>query len=206
MFYLSVPFVVKASKTSRIIPPLAISLFWLILKWSLYIFIGKDTFIYKFVGCTAFDILFLGFLVGIMASNESQVISKIADNKFVSIFTWVLFITLHYWGAYIPAPARTEVFAVISVLLILGQLSDKVLISLENKPLKWIGNISYEIYVIQIPVIISLSYLFEVLGIKPCGIIVYTICIIITILAALILKNVRLITYIPKRIIKKRDK
>ena len=181
LFHLIFPLVCKKD---CIVRSLVVIVVWLALKFSIYFLIGKDCFLYRFVSCTALDCLFLGVIIGHLFFKESHVIHTICDNKGCQLITWVLFIAFGFYKQFIPAPIRIQFFAILSVLMILSQLSKHVLINLDNSVLSFLGKISYETYLFHVPVIIGLSSLYLRMSIPNNSILIYIACITTSLIVA----------------------
>lgn len=160
LFYILFPIVEKYSGDKLLKVSLIISICWFLLKCGLYIFVGKETFVYKFVGVSALDCLFGGVALGVLVKKGNNVINKIVNSNIIAVIALLLFLASGFYGNHIPSPVRVEYIAIITSLLILSQLNAKPIINLENRVCNWVGGISYEIYVMQILVIILLSTLY----------------------------------------------
>lgn len=182
-FYLLFPLFARLKDRTPLVSFLII-IFWFALKLIARFFLGKDSFVYRFVGVTSFDILFLGVLSGIALKNGSRIttaIKKSIISKPLSITAWLLFLLSGLYGSLIPAFVRSEYIAVLALLIILTQQCPKPLPRLDCTLFKWLGNISYEIYVVQILVIILLSEGYTALHLNLSGILIYLICTLIVI-------------------------
>ena len=160
LFYILFPIVEKYSGDKLLKVSLIISVCWFLLKCGLYIFVGKCTFVYKLVGVSALDCLFGGVVLGIFVKEQNVIITKIVNSNIIAVISWILFLASGFYGNYIPSTVRVEYMAIITCLLILSQINAKPIINLENRVCNWVGGISYEIYVMQILVIILLSTLY----------------------------------------------
>ena len=180
LFYLIFPLFsrIKKERTTLLLS-IGIIIFWFALKIVVRSLLGKGSFFYKFVGVTSFDILFLGVLGGISLKRGSQVttmISASVNRTLISILFWFLFLLSGIYGRFIPAFARPEFIAVLSLSLILTQQNPNPFPSLDGFVFKWLGSISYEIYVIQILVIILLSDVYSALHWNIPDAFIYMIC------------------------------
>lgn len=184
LFYYIFPFVEKFSRDKLFKVSLIIAVSCFLLKCGLYIFVGKGTFVYKFVGVSALDCLFGGVALGVLVKKHNSFITKIVNSKVISMIAWILFLTSGLYGGYIPSTIRVEYMAIITGLLILSQLNANPMIDLENKVCNWIGGISYEIYVMQILVIILLSTLYLNFNLQMHAVLIYLLVVAIVILVA----------------------
>ena len=184
LFYFVFPIVEKLSGNKIFRISLVIAICWFLLKCGLYIFVGKGTFVYKFVGVSALDCLFGGVALGVLVKKGNNVINKIVNSNIIAVIAWLLFLASGVYGNYIPSPVRVEYMAIITGLLILSQLNAKPIINLENRVCNWVGGISYEIYVMQILVIILLSTLYLNFNLHLQAVCIYLSVVITVILVA----------------------
>ena len=183
-FYLIFPWLAKLKEHSLLKVSVAICIGWALMKWGLYLFVGKETSIYRFFSCSSFDSLFLGVVVGIFLKDDDARVKRIANNRWMAILSWLLFISFGFYGRFIPAPIRVEFFALLSAFLILGQQADKPILRLENGLCNWLGNISYEFYVLQILIIILVAKWLAPLPSTFPTFSIYVVCVVaVTIIA-----------------------
>lgn len=162
-FFLVYPWIAKAAKKNLGNWSFAICALWFLLKVSLYMF-AKDGVTYRLVANSQFDNLFLGVWIGTLVRDGNRVVGWLQNSKSVFAITWILFLLSGLHTSHIPSVVRNEFLAVIMVLLILGQISQRSIFCLENKVFNFLGEISYGIYVWHILVIILLSELHAMLG------------------------------------------
>ena len=185
IFYLVFPIVERLSKGGALFRyALILTCFFFALKLILYLFVGKDTFAYKIVGVSGFDCLFGGVCLGILVKEQYSLIKRIVNSKFIALIAWLLFLSSGLYGNYIPSPVRVEYMAIITGLMILSQLNSNPVIDLENRVCNWIGGISYEIYVMQILVIILLSTLYLKFNLHLHAVFIYLLVVAVVILVA----------------------
>lgn len=181
LFHLLFPLICRKSIIAR---SLTFIFVWLSFKYGLYLLVGSDCFMYRFVSCTAMDCLFWGVIVGQLYQSKSHLVQFFCDNSVIQLFTWGLFLTFYFYRLYIPAPIRIQFFALLSSLMILSQLGKTAIINLDKRFLSFLGSISYEIYLFHIPIIIALSIVFVRLSILDNPILIYIVCIVLTITVA----------------------
>ncbi len=184
LFYLIFPLFTRIKEHRQKTAALAISICWFALKSGIYLIAGKDTFIYRLISVTSFDCLFLGVYAGLLVKDGNKTIKAVSRNILIAIAAWLLFLASGFYGHYIPAPIRNEYAALLSILLILNVSSSKPLINLENGVCNWLGDISYEIYVVQILTIMLLSIWYRHLGYDFPIIVVYLLSVIAVIAAS----------------------
>jgi len=115
---------------------------------------------------------------------------KVVTNRYTQIVTWLITIILFggILNVFIPAPIIPEITAIISLILIIGQVdtSSKKVINLENFIFDFLGKISYGIYVIHPIVILFFSYIYANLSLPIVikSIIVYSSVIFTTLVLA----------------------
>ena len=182
LFYFLYPFYSRINEKYKCKVAFLFALFWALLKWLLYLLVGKDTFVYRFVGITSFDCLFLGIWLGTLWRMNNPSVMRIARNRSICTAAWGLFLCSGIYGNYVPAPARTEFIAILAGLLMLNQVSDKPVLPLENKLLKWMSSISFEIYVVHILIIIILSLIYSKAGWHWPSFVIYAVCTLVVIM------------------------
>lgn len=163
LFYLIFPIIVNLGKGRMLKLSAIICIFWALSKWAIYLFVGKDTFLYRYWGITGFDCAFAGVFFGVLFREKSVQVYSFLDSTFykgIAILAWVLFLSSGLYGSFLPAPVRVEYIVLLSICLIFDQLSNKPVLNLENKTCNWLGKVSYEIYVTQILIIVLLSSLY----------------------------------------------
>lgn len=194
LFYALVPVLAKVERGKRKHASLVLAISWFLLKALSYFVFGKESFIYRFCGTACFDILFFSVFAGLfLREKDVNVLPDILLGESIikplSILSCILFLGSGFYGNLIPAPVRTEYVSLLAVLMIVGQQSSHPIISLENKVFRWFGDISYEIYVVQILVIILLSRLYLVAGVELPDVIIYFVCVFVVIGFAWLMKK-----------------
>ena len=191
LFYALVPLLVKTERGKGKHVSLVLAISWFLLKALSYLVFGKESFIYRFCGTVCFDILFFSVFAGLFFRERNVPDSLWGESiiKPLSILSFFLFLGSGFYGHLIPAPIRTEYVSLLAVLIIAGQQSSHPIISLENKVFRWFGDISYEIYVVQILVIILLSCLYLVAGVELPDVIIYFVCFLVVIGCARLMKK-----------------
>lgn len=186
-FYLVFPWLARNEEKLLLKVSLVVCCGWALAKWMVYFLVGKDTSIYRFFSCSSFDSLFLGVIIGILLRKDDARVKRVANNRWLAVLAWVLFIVFGFYSRLIPAPVRVEYFAVLSALLILGQQAEKPVIKLENGFCDWLGNISYEFYVFQILIIMLMAKWLAPWASSLTEPLIYVICVVsVTIVAFLV--------------------
>ncbi len=97
--------------------------------------------------------------IGALAVNQKWQILKFIYSKPVQIAVWGIYLWSFYKPVKIPY-IQHEVYAFLFLLLIINAATNPHnIISLEIKPLKYLGKISYGLYVYHCPIIVLLSLL-----------------------------------------------
>ena len=185
LFYLVVPLFAKVKEEKQCLFASIIAVSWFIIK--LLLRINGGGYFYRLVGCTCFDVLFIGVWGGLIMRKG---FSHFDDStKFVlSIIAWVLFLFSGFYGRYVPAPVRTEFVAVLSLIIIVTQQRQNPSIILENRIARFLGGVSYEIYVGHILLIILLSMLYVYWGLCTSAWLVYVVTTVAVVLFAFVFK------------------
>ena len=108
-----------------------------------------------------------------------MVFLKCLTNRYVQIGAWILFLFSGIYLDYVPAVIHSEFIAVVSLILIVGQVCDNSIFSLENKPFDFVGKISYGIYVIHPLLLFLFSRLFCYLKLNMLDVSIYSMSFLI---------------------------
>lgn len=155
-FYLFFPHLAKSSNKKLLHYALLLIIimfflkccFWLVAKYS------GNTIPYLVVQVTRFHIMLIGCIGALFYYQANSLFFKISTNRITQLLTWVLFAILAMNKFNILSLVASEVVAVFTVFLIVGQVTKtNNLINLENRFFNFIGKISYGIYVIHAIVI-----------------------------------------------------
>lgn len=184
LFYLSVPLFSKFDDNKRKTSALTISALWFAAKLLARILWGGA--LYRFIGCTCFDVLYLGVWCGLLL-REGKTIDRV-KSVVLSIITWCLFLLSGLYGHFIPAPVRIEFISVLALIIVFTQQRQKGRCLLKNKIARFVGSISYELYVGHILLIILLSQLYLRLGTDIADWIIYLVTTLSAVLFAYLLK------------------
>jgi len=123
-------------------------------KTYLHIF-RPDTILEQFIHVTRFHCMMIGALGAVVFYNKSSFILKIATNKTIQFISWGIMFLVMINGYHIASFIDNEILTVITVVIILGQITKTSPLSLENNYFDFLGKISYGIYVIH-PLLIFL--------------------------------------------------
>jgi peptidoglycan/LPS O-acetylase OafA/YrhL len=187
-FYLFWPWVVKLVRTKLI--PVTISIIFglFFLKSASWYFLGNHSILYRSLAVTRFHCMLIGAVGAMLYKNQNKYFISALTSKWVQIITWLLTGLLFLNFIYLPAPLTAEITALVSLVLIIGQVENTTykVVNLENKLFDFLGKISYGIYIIHPLVILLFSYLYRNLNLSFIlqTIVVYSSVIVTTVLVA----------------------
>ena len=181
LFYVLFPLFALLEDNKRVIGAAMIAITWLLVKLALRVFSGTDSLLYHLVTVTSLDILFAGVWVGLLMRKGNPFLDYLKGATWLGLVAWLLFLGSGLYARLIPAPIRVEFIAFLAFVVIMTQQADSPVPNLEIRFLDWMGNISYEIYVVQIIVIVLLSLLYSKAGIKVPAATIYLACLAIVI-------------------------
>ena len=184
LFYVLFPLFLVLKDSKRVIGAAVIAIIWLLFKLALRVFSGIDSVLYHLVTVTSLDILFAGVWVGLLMRKGNPVLGYLKGATWLGLIAWLLFLGSGLYARLVPAPVRVEFIAFLAFVIIMTQQANTPFPNLEFRFLDWLGNISYEIYVVQIIVIILLSLLYSKVGIEVPAAVIYLVCSAIVIGAA----------------------
>lgn len=192
LFYLVFPLFAKTNTKKASIVAIGITIIWFLLKIISRTVYGNSSYVYHFIGITSFDILFLGVFGGVIEKNGSNLLACFKHSylcTFLSILSWTLFLLSGFYGSLIPAPVRTEYIAGLALIILITQQTPRPIPKITSRFFDWMGSISYEIYVVQIILIIFLAHGYKILELNISSFLIYLTCCITTILCAWLYKK-----------------
>jgi peptidoglycan/LPS O-acetylase OafA/YrhL len=153
-FYMFWPWLRKFDNSKLFSISLILTIILLGLKIYLHIFI-PDTMLERTIHVTRFHCMLLGAMSAILYYEQHHLFIKIATTKAVQVVCWIClsFVALNRF--HIASFLDNEIITGITCLIIIGQITGKGIISLENNIFDFLGKISYGIYVIH-PLLIFL--------------------------------------------------
>jgi len=175
IFYILFPLFTSLRDDRRIVGAATIAIAWLLLKLALRFFAGTESVLYRFVAVTSLDVLFAGVWAGLLMKEGNPFLQRMKKATWLGIIAWLLFLCSGLYERLIPAPIRVEYISLLALVIIICQQADSPVPNLEIRFWDWLGEISYEIYVVQIIVIVLLSWLYSVVGIVIPAFIIYSV-------------------------------
>lgn len=172
LFYVLFPWIVKASNGKLRQWSFACLAFFFACKLVVYFCFGKDTMAYRLIASSQFDCIFCGVYVASLLKEHNQLVKAVGDSRVAIAFAWLLFLVSGIYSSLIPAPIRNEFFMVVAAVLILGLVSNRSMINLEGKFWSFMGKISYDIFVIHIVVLLSISRIYQNFGVTEASLLV----------------------------------
>jgi peptidoglycan/LPS O-acetylase OafA/YrhL len=157
-FYLFWPWVVRFSKNELLKTAIALFLLLFAIKIGLWLCLGPNSYLYRFLMVTRFHCMMIGAIGAILFFQNKFSIISLFSNKFIQLFSWILFVSMGFNIIQIPAPIGQEIISFASLSMIMGQVTIKDrLFNLENRLCDFIGKISYGIYIVHPLIILLLS-------------------------------------------------
>ncbi|MEP6927091.1 MAG: acyltransferase [Ginsengibacter sp.] len=151
-FYLFFPQLAKQSNRRLFKIVSLLIVFFLSLKFVFWILKRKYGFELPFLAITVtrFHIMLIGVAGAILYYNKNQKFLLLATHKAIQIFSWSCMLLIAINKFHIASVLDTELISILSVFLIIGQITKKNhIINLENKFFDFIGKISYGVYVLH---------------------------------------------------------
>ncbi|MAZ37153.1 MAG: hypothetical protein CL842_06860 [Crocinitomicaceae bacterium] len=153
-FYMFWPWINKLRKNNILLIVIGLITLLILVKIYIHIFYPDST-IGLAINVTRFQCMLIGALGAILYKNDYKYFIKITTSKPVQIVSWAIMILMTINKYHIASILDHEILTLITVLLIIGQITKKGLIDLENFILDFLGKISYGMYVIH-PLLIFL--------------------------------------------------
>lgn len=184
LFYLLFPLFLRVKENRRLLCAAIISVVAFFIKLLVRLVFGKDIFLYRLIGVSSFDLLYFGVWAGLLYNRRHALLNNIQSSKVICFISWGLFLTSGLYSKHIPAPIRPELICITALLIIITQQSTRKHFWTESRLLRFLGSISYEIYVIHILIIILLSDLYMYLNLDLPELMIYLFCTIVVIITA----------------------
>lgn len=153
-FYLIWPWIMK--KVTSVKPLVCMLLVLIAIKFILR-YALESPLLYTIVGVNRFEQMILGGLFALLLKENNV---KLLDNYVSQVISWAIFLAIMFLGVKIPGPTEHLLLGFATACIIIGQIRTKhAIINLDWKPLRFLGKISYGIYVTH-PLILCLFGLF----------------------------------------------
>jgi len=153
-FYIFWPLINKFKKKT-IVQFTILSIILLIsLKIYLHLF-TRFAFLEYLIYLNRFHCMLIGALASILFKTKKNWFLKLTTNNYVQILAWGAIFIAAFNKFHVIAFLDNELISIITVIIIMGQITKTGFISLENKVLDFLGKISYGIYIIH-PLLIFL--------------------------------------------------
>jgi len=193
-FYLTWPVILKSIKKNRLLLMFIIVAGYLLIARTLYSsrtdFLPLKEAISAFWPTFNIDCMAIGGFFAMILHGQNPLL-KFFQNKYLFYFALAFTTFLLYEGIYFPVLMVNHVkfqylykefYALWFAIIILNFASNReILISLESKPLKYLGKISYGLYMYQ-PIAIALAFKIAALFQPVFNLLFYTLSIAFTIL------------------------
>lgn len=149
-FYLFWPLMVKKLKGLKSYVILIIIVMVLAETLARYFAPGQyASTLYRALHYCRFQCMLIGALGAIYYYEKNHFFITIVTNKFVQVFGWFCIVLLVFNQFSFAFFLDNTLIAIVSVVLIMGQVTKKGLINLETKLFNFIGKISFGIYIIH---------------------------------------------------------
>lgn len=149
-FYLFWPWIVKIKRGKILLISIFIFGILFLTKSLTWFYLGKESVFYRTISITRFHCMMIGAIGAILYFENSKLFLKVLNNRFSQAIAWSILLLLGFGFLNIPAPLVQETIAVVSLVMIIGQIKiENRLINLENKMANFLGKISYGIYIIH---------------------------------------------------------
>lgn len=158
-FYLFWPWLVKIKK--RLLPiVIGLIVFLILLKLALRILAIKTGYEmpYTVLHVTRFHCILIGCLGAILYKHNYSRVLTLLRSVPAQLIAWAAIFAAMFNHFHLLSVLDNEFFSVFTVILILGQINTGAkIINLENKPMHFLGQISYGIYIYHPLIIFLLS-------------------------------------------------
>lgn len=159
-FYLVFPTIAKLPNRKILKYSLLFILIYFGIKLLLYFMqkiTGNQFVIYEAIMVLRFHIMSIGVVAAIFYYYKNEIFMAITTHKMAQILSWLCVLLLVINKFHISSVINHEFISIVTVCLIMGQITRSSFINLENKIFDFIGKISYGIYVIHMVLILYLS-------------------------------------------------
>ena len=157
-FYLFWPWITKLSQKWLVWITLGLIVFLFGLKVFLHIFF-PNSILEVIIHVTRFHCMLVGALFAILYYQSNSLFLRITTHKFSQAIVWLIMVVIVANKFHLFSIVDNEIVAVVTAVMIMGQITQNGLISLENNVFDFLGKISYGIYVIHPLIIFGLGFI-----------------------------------------------
>ena len=185
-FYLLWPHLVQRTRHC-VRAVLAVLAAYTIVKLVVYFIFPLQTGLFTLVLLTRIDIMCLGALGACWVYQDHRAL-RLLYRREVQVTTWLLFIAMCVFGPLkLHVLVDQEVNAIVFLVMILNVAANpRTLVSLENAVLRWLGKVSYGIYVYHMAVIHAVAFVFVRSGMHVSPLIWFGAVVPLTLLVAFV--------------------
>jgi len=164
-FYAFWPWIIK--KSQKLLPILiAIPLCYLLIKVVLRLF-EAPTGILTFFNYTRFGCLTIGALGAYLYFHNNDEFKHWCTKKWIEVGAWIFLLIVALNGFHLTSIIDHEIISIVTLVIIINQIANpKRFINLENKPLDYLGKISYGLYVFNPLIIYLMAFIINPIGIQ----------------------------------------
>lgn len=118
-------------------------------------FLVSDSIAELAIHVTRFHCMLMGCYAAILFYEKNELFRQFITHQYTQLAAWICFGLVAINRFHIASVIDNEILSGITIMIIMGQITGKGLISLERKGLDFLGKISYGVYVIH-PLLIFL--------------------------------------------------
>lgn len=124
-FYLFWPWIIKIVRNKILPVKIAIIVVLFLIKSGAWYFLGNHSLLYKTLAVTRFHCMLIGDVGAMLYKSENNYFISVLTNKWTQIITWLFTGLLFLDILDFPAPIIAEITALVSLILIIGQVEIK---------------------------------------------------------------------------------
>lgn len=157
-FYMFWPFVARLSKRWFFVASLTIAVAMLLAKAAIRFSVPNfdSSVVYQAIHVTRFHCMLFGAVASILYNDQNRLFLALTQNIGVQLLAWFSLLLIIINKFHIASFIDNELVSLITVVLIIGQITKKNnIVSLDKKLFNFFGKISFGVYVIH-PLLIAL--------------------------------------------------